>query len=194
MILVYAFVLLIVLALLLRRNLRALTQRPYHGGWKLAAAVISLFIVQAVWVIYAPGQTFFQLTLLIVSQLALLGLLFLNRHLPGAKLFALGLVLNTLVMVANGGWMPITPETYHFIHPERPVELYTRPLRSKNIILPRLDANLWLLSDLIPVSLPWYRTAMSPGDLVLILGAAQFIFGGSIKKEEKVAKLKGSLS
>jgi hypothetical protein len=192
-ILVYALVLLIVLALLLQRNLHALTQRPYRGGWKLAAGVMSLFIAQAVWVIYAPGQTFFQLALLMVSQLALLGLLFLNRHLPGAKLFALGLVLNTLVMAVNGGWMPITPETYHLVHPERPVELYARPPRSKNIILPRSDANLWILSDLIPVSLPWYRTAMSPGDVVLILGAAQFIWGGSIKQEEEVAHLKGSL-
>jgi hypothetical protein len=191
-ILVDAFILLIVLALLLRRDLRTLTQRPYRGGWKLAAGVIALFIVQAGGVIYLPGQTVWQLALLVISQLALLGLLFLNRHLPGAKLFTLGLVLNMLVMVTNGGWMPITPEMYHFVRPDRPVELYTRPPRSKNIILPGAESHLWFLSDLLPVSLPWYRTAMSPGDVVLILGAARFIFSG-IKKEEETAQLKGAL-
>lgn len=116
------------------------------------------------------------MTNLILSQLALLIPFLLNRHVPGAKLFALGLVLNTTVMVANGGWMPLTPETYHFVHPERTVEVQTKPAHSKNIILLRSQTRLWFLSDIIQVRLPWRRTALSIGDLILIVGMAQLIF------------------
>lgn len=176
MVLAYAVIFLIVLALLLRRDLNAIGRLPYRGGWKVAAIVAGLFFLQAVMVLYVPGQTVLQMALLILSQVALIFLFFLNRHLPGAKLFALGIILNTTVMLANGGWMPVTPETYHYVHPERTVEVQTKPPNSKNIILPRAETNLWLLSDIIHVPLPWRRNAVSIGDLLLILGVAQFIF------------------
>ena len=176
MILAYAVVFLIVLALLLRRDLSVLGRIPYQGGWWLVMIVVGLFVLQATLVLYVPGKTTFQMIVLISSQLALVWLLFLNRHIPGARLFALGIVLNVTVMAANGGWMPVTPETYHFVHPDRTVEPYTRPPSSKNIVLPRSETNLWILSDIIPFTLLWRRTAVSGGDLLLIVGAAQFIF------------------
>jgi hypothetical protein len=135
-----------------------------------------LFILQAVTVLYVPGQSVFQRIILITSQLALIGIFLLNRHIPGAKLFALGIVLNVVVMVANGGWMPITPETYQFVHPNRPIVEQTRPSSSKNIILPQSKTNLWILTDIIPITLPWRRTAVSIGDILLVAGVAQFIF------------------
>lgn len=191
MVLVEALVFLIVLALILRRNLSALARLPYHGGWKLIGGVVSLFVLQAVLVIYVPGQTIFQLAFLVLSQVALLLLLLLNRHLVGAKLFALGIILNTTVMVANGGWMPVTPEISHFVNPDQTVETYVRPTNSKNIVLSRSETKLWILSDIIPIPLPWRRSAMSIGDLFLILGVGQFIFINS-KNEEEVVKLRDS--
>ena len=191
MVLAEALVFLIALALILRRDLSALARLPYHGGWKLVGGVVSLFVLQAVLVIYVPGQTIFQLALLVLSQVALLLLLLLNRHLVGAKLFALGIVLNIAVMVANGGWMPVTPEIYHFVYPDQTVEVYARPTNSKNIVLSRPETRLWILSDIIPVPLPWRRSAISIGDLFLILGAAQFIFINS-KNEEEAVKLRDS--
>jgi hypothetical protein len=185
-VLVEALVFLVALALILRRNLSALARLPYHGGWKLVGGIVSLFVLQALFVIYAPGQTIFQLALLVLSQVALLLLLLVNRHLVGAKLFALGLILNIAVMVANGGWMPITPETYHFVYPNRTIEVHARPTSSKNIVLSHSETNLWILSDIIPIPLPWHRSAMSIGDLFLILGAACFIFINSKNKEEVV--------
>lgn len=185
MILIEAIAFLVILALILRRDLSALARLPYRGGWKLSVGVMGLFAAQAVLVIYTPRQTVFQLAFLILSQFALLLLLLLNHHLPGAKLFALGIILNTIVITANGGWMPVTPEIYHFVNPSQKVEVYTKPVKSKNIILPRSETKLWLLSDIIPVLLPWDRSALSLGDLFLILGAAQFIFRINIKKEEE---------
>ena len=189
MILIYAIIILIVLALLFRRDLSALGRFHFRGGWKLAIAVVGLFILQATFVIFVPGQAIWQMILLIVSQLALIFLLLLNHHIPGAKLFALGIFLNTTVMVANGGWMPITPERYEWVHPERVSEAYAKPPSSKNIILPYEDSTFWVLSDIIPVTLPWRRNAVSIGDLLLIAGAAQLIFWGSRKRENKTIEI-----
>jgi hypothetical protein len=184
MVLAYAVIFLIILALVLRRDLSAIGRIPYRGGWKLTAVVAGLFGLQAVLVLYVPGQTTLQKTTLILSQIALIFIVLLNHHVPGAKLFALGIILNTTVMLANGGWMPVTPETYRFIHPERTVEAQARPPGSKGIVLPRAETRLWVLSDVIRVSLPWRRTAMSAGDLLLILGAAQLIFGSTSRGEK----------
>jgi hypothetical protein len=185
-VLAYAIIFLIILAVLFRRDLGALGQISYRGGWKFAGAVLGLFILQAVMVIYAPGQTILQMVILTASQIALIFLFLLNHYVPGAKLFALGIALNVLVMAANGGWMPVTPETYHFVHPDRPIVEQTRPSSSKNIILPRSETNLWILSDMIRVPLPWRRTAISMGDLLLIMAMAQFIFQTTAKKKDKL--------
>ena len=183
MVLADAVIFLLILALLLRRDLSAIGRIVYRGGWKLAVVVAGLFALQAIMILYVPGQTVLQMALLILSQMALVFLLLLNRHVPGAQLFALGITLNIAVMVANGGWMPVTPETHYFVHPDRPAEVQARQMSSKNVILPRTETNLWILSDIIPVTLPWRRNAVSIGDVLLILGAAQFIFQATSKIE-----------
>jgi hypothetical protein len=186
MILAYAIIVLILLAVLLRRDLSSLGQISYRGGWVPAGGVVALFVLQALLVLYTPGQAAWQMIVLNLSQLGLILLFLLNRHVPGAKLFALGIALNALVMVANGGWMPVTPETARFVHPDRPVVAQGRPTRSKNIILPRSETNLWILSDIIHVTLPWRRNAVSIGDIVLVIGVAQFIFQTTTKKKDKL--------
>ncbi len=183
MILAYAIILLILLALLLRRDLGLIAQLSYRGGWVMIGFIAGLFILQAVMVLYAPGQTRWQMVILVLTQSAIIGLLLLNRHLPGAKIFALGLILNLVVMAANGGWMPVTPETSSFVHPERIVEVHARPPSSKNIVLARSETRLWILSDIIRLTLPWQRTAISIGDALLIVGAGQFIFQATAKEK-----------
>jgi hypothetical protein len=175
-VLAYAVIALIALALLLRRDFRSMGEISYRGGWKLIGLIVGLFFLQAALIIYVSGQTFLQMAVLMLSQIALMVLILLNRHIPGAKVFALGIMLNILVMGANGGWMPVTPETYAFIHPERNIALQAKPPSSKNIILTRADTKMWLLSDIIRIKLPWRGTAISIGDLLLIVGTAQFIF------------------
>jgi len=182
MILAYSIILLIIIALLLKRDLRAIGRLTYHGSWKLAVAIAGLFILQFTAIIYAPERTTLQILLLILSQLALALLFLLNRHIPGAKLFILGITLNTAVMVANGGLMPVTPETHRYVHPEQTIAVEAKPVLSKNIVLPRSETNLWILSDIIHITLPWRRNAMSFGDLLLVLGVAQFLFQTTASK------------
>jgi len=182
MVVAEAVIFFIVVAILLRRDLGALARLRFRGGWKFALLVAGLFAAQALMIVYAPGQSALQVVVLMLSQTTLLVLVVLNRHVPGAILFSLGIVLNLVVMLANGGWMPITPEMYRFVHPERVLDIQTRAPSSKGIILPREQTNLWLLSDIVPIALPWRRTAVSIGDLLLIAGAGQFIFQGSARK------------
>ena len=181
MVLAYLVILLVGLALLFRRDLSALGKIPYRGDWKLISIVFGLYILQAAFIVYVAGQTVLQMAILILSQIALICLLALNRHVPGAWLFMLGIALNSVVMVANGGWMPITPENYRYVHPERTIELQTRPPNSKNIISLRSNTTLWVLSDIIRIKL-WRRWAASIGDFLLIAGVAQFIFQGTAAK------------
>ena len=174
MILAYAVILLTILALILGRDLCALKKIAYNGKPVIVIAV--LFALQAGLVIFAPGQAGWQMLLLIATQCGLVFLLLLNRHVLGAKLFALGVILNIIVMASNGGWMPVTPEGYEFIHPDRTAEVYVKPPSSKNIILPRDKTRLWLLSDIIPVSLPWRSWMISVGDIILVLAVGQYLF------------------
>lgn len=176
MILIYIIVLLSVLAILFRRDFSSIGQISFQGGWKLGLLVLGLFILQAVFVIYIPGQSTFQMIVVISSQTLLAFLILLNRHIHGAKLFALGVILNTVVMVANGGWMPITPETYQSIRPERNVELLARAPASKGIMLPQDETNLWFLTDIIPINFFGYKNALSIGDVLILVGIAQFLF------------------
>lgn len=186
MILAYAIILLVILALLFRRDLSTLGQIPYRGGRAFVAGVPGLFLVQALLVTFAPGQTVWQMVILNLSQILLAFLFLLNRHVPGAKLFAVGIALNVLVMLANGGWMPVTPETAGYVRPNRVVVEQARPVSSKNIVLPRNETNLWILSDIIRITLPWRRSAMSLGDVLLVVAVAQFIFQATAKQKDKL--------
>ena len=184
MILAYAAIVLIVLTLIFRRDLSVIGKLPYKGNWKLILIILGLFILQWTTIIFSQERTTLQMILLIASHLALALLFLLNRHIAGAKLFALGIILNTLVMVANGGWMPVTPETYQFVHPGQSAEIYAHPPKSKNIILPRSETTLWLLSDSIPVTLPWRRNAVSIGDVLMVVAIGQFLFQSTTAKQQ----------
>ncbi len=192
MILAHAVLILIALAvirsLVFCRNLMIpIGQRPYRGGWKLVAGIVILYALQATLVTYASGKTVLQSLILVFSHIGLMVLLLQNRHIPGVKLVLLGAVLNIVVVLANGGFMPVTPEIHNdFVHPERPpAEAGARPPSSKNIILDKEDTNLWFLSDIIRITVPWRRTAVSIGDVLLVAGAAQFIFQVKSREEER---------
>jgi hypothetical protein len=178
MVILYMIVAVALLAIIFRRDISTIGKYNYKGKLAIVITIASLFVLQIVLVIFAPGRFAFQPVVLIASQIIVLFLVLLNHHLPGAKLFALGAVLNLAVLTANGGLMPISPETYKLIHPEQEViELHTKPPASKNIVLPRNETKLWILSDIIPVSLPWRTWAISIGDILIVLAAAQFLFG-----------------
>lgn len=98
------------------------------------------------------------------------------------RIFALGFILNTLVMAANGGLMPVTPENHQSISGAEGRELTPgqSPRHSKNVLLDSSDTNLGFLSDRILISIPRSKI-YSLGDLFLIAGLAVFVVETSVR-------------
>lgn len=102
-----------------------------------------------------------------------------------------GFMLNVVVILLNGGWMPISPLTVQKILPSESVDALQTGHRigySKDILLTREETRLWFLSDWL--TLPeWinYRVAFSLGDLLLFIGIIWLLWslGGKVSEVHK---------
>jgi hypothetical protein len=95
----------------------------------------------------------------------------LNRRVPGMVLMALGLLCNFAAIVANDGYMPVSPASASFAgtisryHDEGGT-------RSNNSVASDEGVRLWLLTDILPVpqQVP-FANVLSIGDVILTVGA-----------------------
>lgn len=95
-----------------------------------------------------------------------------NRHRWGARLVGLGIVLNLLAMVANGGLMPVSPEAREASGRQAaaPVKELGRMVpKSKGVLLAPEDTRLYLLTDIIVVGPP-INKSVSIGDIIIVAG------------------------
>lgn len=175
MILLWAFVTSLIVAILRGGQISRLTIMPLRHGW-----IALLALAMQVSVIYFPRPRVGSLaewhTLLLLGSYALLIVaVVLNRHLPGLPVISLGLGLNLLVMLANGGFMPITWEALEkagLAHLALSAEPGARIMATKDVLLPREQTSLWWLSDVLVIGSPWpIRAVFSPGDMLLAAGA-----------------------
>lgn len=102
-----------------------------------------------------------------------------------------GFLLNALVIIFNGGWMPIRPELVQKLNPNAPAgswQLGQRLGDSKDIVLAPEATRLWFLSDrfLLP---DWvsFQAAFSLGDALIFLGVIWLLWslGGKVRTIEK---------
>jgi len=114
-------------------------------------------------------------TALVSSQFLLLVFAWFNRKAPGFWLLGIGLVLNFLVIILNGGLMPISPEIVSKYLPNAPDGTWMIGERlgtTKDIVLNISETRFWWLSDRF--TLPdWinYAVAFSFGDILIWIGA-----------------------
>jgi len=98
----------------------------------------------------------------------------LNRHLPGMPILIVGLLLNFVVMVVNGGWMPIAPQTASVLAGKNVLLFMNLGSRfgEKDILLLAQNIHLQFLADrfLPPAWFP-YKVAFSLGDVLISIGA-----------------------
>jgi hypothetical protein len=140
---------------------------------------LTMFLVQASLVLFPiiENQVLWNVqTLAIVSSyVGLLVFLYLNRILPGVKIILLGTVFNFAVILANGGYMPVSQEALRAAgHEDLIVTRGERHyvLGSKDIVLDRSQTELEALSDIlvIPEEVP-LSGSFSIGDIVIAFGA-----------------------
>ena len=122
---------------------------------------------------------------LVFSQLLLLCFAIINRRLPGMILLLLGLSCNLLVILLNGGFMPLPVETAAELWPNSILatmkvgeRIHSGSkdilLQAEQIILPGL-ADRFVSPDFLPV-----RFAYSVGDVLLSLGAFALLAKGEV--------------
>lgn len=154
--------------------------RPAHlQSLELHRTVLAVgaFAIQAM-VIYLPISGALgnagRLALLILSYALAAWFVWANRHLPGMWLLGIGLGANWLVILANGGYMPITYEALAAAGQARlatGVTAGTVVFGSKDILLPFAETRLGLLSDLFVIPPPFPVTGIfSAGDVLIALG------------------------
>jgi hypothetical protein len=144
----------------------------------LGMALVALFTSSLA---KSPGISVAWIT---VAALALIWFAALNRGRPGLGLAVLGLCLNAIVMILNGG-MPVSADAIERagVPPHRnPVntEAWTQsrpwsdPLRielTDHTVLP------WL-GEVVPLALPVRPAVASVGDVLVAAGAGLFVFTG----------------
>lgn len=120
---------------------------------------------------------------LIFSQLLLLVFVILNCRISGMIILFLGLGCNLIVIVANGGFMPLSVETAsHFVSGDllNSLEVGARISHaSKDILLPESNVIFpWLADRFVPPSFFPYRFAFSLGDIFVAFGAFWLLIKG----------------
>ncbi len=161
-------------------HVRNLANMSIHHAW----IPLVMFFLQFIIVLFPQGQSAlflgFRPWVLITTYTLLIAFLYVNRGLPGMKLILLGAMLNMAVILANGGYMPVTSEALErsghldlvVVHGE-----HGYVLGSKDIVLAEEQTRLQFLSDVvgIPETFPVSAT-FSVGDIFIMAGAAWLIY------------------
>lgn len=111
---------------------------------------------------------------LVGSQILLLAFCWINRQVPGIWLLALGTGLNLMVIAANGGFMPISPQTASRLVPAEALaglEIGSRFGIKDVLLLPEETRLVWLSDRFLPPEGFFYQVAFSLGDLGIAAGA-----------------------
>jgi MFS family permease len=136
-----------------------------------------------------------RLPLFAVSFGLLLVGLWANRSNPGLSLAFVGILLNTIAVLANGGYMPVWRPAL--------IQAGFEPntiLSSFHTFLPfdRLDAAFLLragpLGDILPIPLPYIRNVASIGDLFLAAGLGFFLFATILRSPAEASAEEGRAS
>ena len=188
MILYAALLFSLVVALMRGGSVRHLAMMRLRCGWLILAVVAPQILIIFLPEGYEDRYWVGCAVMLAVSYCGLAILAWLNHSLSGMKLLALGIVLNGAVILANGGFMPVTPEALARAgHSEVVLELERglRVVGSKDVVLNRDDTNLWPLSDIfvIPKRFP-LAGSFSIGDALIISGCFMLMQSALIQKKE----------
>ncbi len=105
-----------------------------------------------------------------------------NRWLAGLELILVGLLLNAIVILANGGAMPVSADALRLIgHYDFALRL-SREGSIGHVTLATPDTLLRPLADVIPLTaIPGLQTVASVGDLFIAAGVLIIFYVGTLR-------------
>ncbi len=170
----------LLLGLLAGGRLGNLSEIRLRWTWLLVVAVLVRFGTEAALGAHIGIVETLRLPLLTSAFVVLLAALWVNRSYPGLSLAFLGVLSNTLVIVANDGFMPIwepalTASGLTAADVDRSFHIVV-DAGSQDFL-----GRLLILGDVIPAPVPIIRNVYSLGDLFLGLGLAFFLFAGVVR-------------
>ena len=176
----------LVLGLLVGGRITNLASIRLRWTWLLLLAVALRFGTETLLAAGVGPVELLRVPLLATSFAMLLVGLWANRAYPGLSLAFVGVLSNAIVIIVNGGYMPIWEPSLiaaGFTPDEISSAIHT-------ILPPALDASFLLrlgpLSDVIPIPVPLIQNVLSVGDLFLAAGLAFFLFAGVVRIPEEL--------
>lgn len=151
----------------------ALVAAALIGGARLARVrlrairlLVAAAVVQLATSMLAPESGAARVTALVLTTVLVGLFVYGNRDLGGAPLIGAGLLLNVVVIAANGA-MPVSVPAAADAGLSR-AELGL----SRDAMREPVDdgTRLGLLGDVVPVTLPWRPQVVSPGDVLVAAG------------------------
>ncbi|MFD0826985.1 DUF5317 domain-containing protein [Neobacillus sp. M.A.Huq-85] len=162
-----------IVGFLRKGNVRAIAQLKLKWGWMfplLLAIELVVFIFQNQYKFLGQASGSIYIAVYVIG----LFFLWMNRKNPGFLLILAGVFLNFLVMVMNGGRMPVSLEAATVLDPSY-VTALKEGLYAKHTMLTS-STHLGILGDIIPITKPYPRTQIiSIGDIIMNIGIFFFI-------------------
>jgi hypothetical protein len=177
----------LLISLLLGGSLQALAQVDLQYGILVLLAIGVQLLVFSPWWQATVERVLWAQLLYLFSLLLLFVAIWFNRRVPGFAILGLGLLLNTLVIAANGGHMPVSLQALRIAGiAQSRAEFET--LRVTNSILINEETVLPFLGDVfaIPATVP-LPNVFSVGDVFITLGGIWFVWVATRPEESQEA-------
>jgi hypothetical protein len=183
MLYVYIIIISIIIGLLCNGKLSSLSQISLR---KIELIVLAC-LIQAVLIFLGSKKVKFVLDyssyMIIFSYVVLLLAAWYNRELKGINFIALGIIFNFIVIVANGGHMPVLLSSLH----KAGLDDFALVLKEGTYVTHVLISEKTLfrfLSDVIPLSPPFPDpSVVSAGDFLMFYGVFSLIQNAMVEKE-----------